>query len=214
MKPSVLTVTVLSVAIGFGHLGCGSSSGGGAGGHSGGGAGGGVAGGTAGGTAGSGGATAGSGGSTDGGTDVAPDSATEHMSEAGGDSAAEIGGDSATDTSSPDAVATCPDGGIGDGGGQDGACGAPSYSWGPLVVPNGARWTIQIKCAAPSTAVSYQCMWEDGTTGPRTAVGSTDSSGNFTLLSPQVAGWENHTASPCNLYVGCSLVLHVVFTPQ
>jgi pilus assembly protein FimV len=116
----------------------------------------------------------------------------------------------------------CVGGGIDGGGGAAGACGVPSYSLEPLVCPNGTSWTLQITCAAPNTAVSYQCCWEDGITcSSRIAAGSTDSSGNFTLVSsvgnatvvPGVCGWDNHTQSICDFYVGCSVVLHTVSTP-
>jgi hypothetical protein len=166
---------------------------------------------------------AGVGGSGNGGS-AAAGMGGSSAATTGGSSATATGGSKATGGSAAGVGGSSSIGGstAGTGGGAAGACGALSYSWGPLVVPNGASWTIQIKCAAPSTAVSCQCVWEDGVTNFPNALGSTDSSGNFTLVSgvgnatfpPSVAGWATHTSNACDLYVGSSVVLHVVFTPQ
>jgi hypothetical protein len=37
---------------------------------------------------------------------------------------------------------------------------------------------------------------------------------SHTARKSAVAGWDSHTSNACDLYVGSSVVLHVVFTPQ
>lgn len=98
---------------------------------------------------------------------------------------------------------------------------AATYLWGPLSLPNGQSWTLQILDAAPDSPVSALCAWNTGAINGPYSYGSTDATGSFALISgvgnatypPTLASWGPFTSNVCVLYVGSSVVGDFTFTP-